>query len=809
MNETSPSDPSKVPGSCVTQTQRAALAAILLVGVWLRFYHLETPSLWPDEMLVALMASFPVSYIARWATVLEVHPPTYHYFIKLAEYCGQSDFILRLPSALAGTASIWLVWRAGRLFFDARTGLFAAALLAANPLHVWLSRQVRPYGLMVFFFLLAFICLGRYLRTGERGQLHRAMLANLPLLLTHYIAILIVGAQGAVLLAVSLARRKWPPLRDTMLFGMACVLSFLPVLPFFLAMLGKRQDMTAKAPWDMVINRTLEYAAGLFNLFSHPALTWVMAATWVLGCAGLVRPGSPARSGRAWLAYCLSFMALPFTVILYQRYNTFYFSSHISFMLPAVVLPAGYGLSMLFRRERFAAPAAVLTAVLLGGFLFTHDYDKLYREDSTIISWWTFGNVKRMAKQLPEHVAATDQLIFSDMSLSNSVNWYLRQFSGLNPVENPRLGPETATARVHFLSNGQSVGNLFASGAEIAAIASRNAPASRWKLDALGVVTVDVGRTTVHSVASLPAGFDVTGHPADFFAKVHAMEGLALKPDWGGALHPSRYETPGWAEFVLENRVPGVAQDITLGAFVTNFGDGNEVFLEYSVDDGPVTRQQWSSGSSQSGFFSVTLSPDPGYVRLRWRVVMICRANTPYGYGGSLPTLQLKSVHAWACDRQDAGFCHQKRFEALVRMVQDSFRDIRLDPAVPLARQSVEFPPEGLKATEEVPGWTVLTPADPQKPATLRIKVSPDAGGAVFFPRVEGLGSSVGARLSGSGEESLELFKLQGLPDRWTPIGARYVLPVPQGRDTEVEITLSGPWAQLWTRGGAVAFSTR
>jgi len=65
--------------------QNPALAVILIVGAFLRFYHLETPSMWPDEMLVALMGSFPVQYITRWAIALEVHPPTYHYLIKLIE----------------------------------------------------------------------------------------------------------------------------------------------------------------------------------------------------------------------------------------------------------------------------------------------------------------------------------------------------------------------------------------------------------------------------------------------------------------------------------------------------------------------------------------------------------------------------------------------------------------------------------------------------------------------------------------------------------------------------------------------------
>ena len=780
--------------------QRAALAFILAVGGWLRFYHLETPSMWPDEMLVALMGTFPTPYIAKWAMALEVHPPTYHYFIKLVEFCGLSDFTLRLPSALAGTASIWLVWRAGCLFFGMPTALFAAALMASNPLHVWLSRQVRPYALMVFFFLLAFINLGIYLRSGERRHLLKAMLANLPLLLTHYISILIVGTEGMVLVTAALVRLNRQRVSDVLAFAAGSFVSFLPVTPFFLAMLAKRQDMTAKAPWDAVFGRTVDYAAGLFNLFSHPALTWVLVAAWVAGVAAIILRG---RFSRGWLAFCLAFMALPFGAILCQRYTTFYYSSHVSFMLPAVVLPAGYGLALLVRREALAPIGAALTALVLGTALFVHDHAKLYQEDSTIISWWRFGTFKNMARLLPEAVKATDQLVFADMLLPNSLNWYLRQFSTLNPVENPRLGSE-GPAIVHFLSNGEFVGNLFASEA---GIAKTGTITRRWKLDALNVVTMDVPRTPVHPVTSLPFALDVTGHPGDFFAKVHALEGLAVKPDWGGTLHPSRYDEPGWAEFVIENRLPGTPQNIILALSYANIGEGDEIALEYALDDGPVVRSPVSTGPDRKGFFSVKISPDTGYGKLRWRVSLTCRKRTPYGYGGSLQTVQLKLASAWICPRGNDGFCQQKIFESQVRMAQQSYLDVGFANPSSALKQEMILPERGLKVMEEgEPGWKVLTPDTQDKPVAIRIKVSSAQARTIFYPRVGG-GSFVGVRVLEPGGPEPESFRLTGLHGEWTPIAAQYPLSLPSGQAREVEITLSGPWAQLWVYGGAALFS--
>jgi 4-amino-4-deoxy-L-arabinose transferase-like glycosyltransferase len=68
--------------------------------------------------------------------------------------CGESEFALRLLSALAGTLTIPVaaafvqgVWR------DRRATVFFAFLLALNPLHLWFAQEARPYA---FLLLLGF-----------------------------------------------------------------------------------------------------------------------------------------------------------------------------------------------------------------------------------------------------------------------------------------------------------------------------------------------------------------------------------------------------------------------------------------------------------------------------------------------------------------------------------------------------------------------------------------------------------------------------------------------------------------------------
>jgi uncharacterized membrane protein len=67
---------------------------------------------------------------------------------------GSEEWVLRLPSALVGLLSIYLLYRLGSALFDRLTGLAAALLLAVSPFHVWYSQEARMYA------LVGLLCLG-------------------------------------------------------------------------------------------------------------------------------------------------------------------------------------------------------------------------------------------------------------------------------------------------------------------------------------------------------------------------------------------------------------------------------------------------------------------------------------------------------------------------------------------------------------------------------------------------------------------------------------------------------------------------
>jgi uncharacterized membrane protein len=142
---------------------------IVSVAAWLRFHNLGFQALWIDEYATLLVASHPFSRIP--AAALEGNafaPPVYFWVARaFAQVFGDTETALRLPSAIAGTLTVGVFWRliraAGGWNLAALTG---AALLAANPLHIWYSQEARPYALMVFLGVWSLVVLFRAYRTN-------------------------------------------------------------------------------------------------------------------------------------------------------------------------------------------------------------------------------------------------------------------------------------------------------------------------------------------------------------------------------------------------------------------------------------------------------------------------------------------------------------------------------------------------------------------------------------------------------------------------------------------------------------------
>ena len=134
------------------------VAAATFIGFFLRLYHLGKPPLLSLETYTWDFSNQTFPFIFGRLAHIETNPPFYYAFMKLVMQLGDTEFILRLPSALAvsGHPAVYLL---GRFGGASLSGAIGAALLALSALNITYSRQARVFPLVEDFCLLAAIAL--------------------------------------------------------------------------------------------------------------------------------------------------------------------------------------------------------------------------------------------------------------------------------------------------------------------------------------------------------------------------------------------------------------------------------------------------------------------------------------------------------------------------------------------------------------------------------------------------------------------------------------------------------------------------
>lgn len=146
------------------------LWAIVVLAAVLRFVHIGAQSLWIDEYLT-LEAATPKSEYSMWEILRHnIHGPLHAFVVFLFRAVSVNDGWLRVPSALAGIATVPLLFVWIRPRFGARAALWGALLLAVNPLHVHYSQELRNYAFAVLFVLAGAVGVDRMLMRDARSR---------------------------------------------------------------------------------------------------------------------------------------------------------------------------------------------------------------------------------------------------------------------------------------------------------------------------------------------------------------------------------------------------------------------------------------------------------------------------------------------------------------------------------------------------------------------------------------------------------------------------------------------------------------
>ncbi len=279
---------------------RYLLPALLVLGIFFRFYNLEKKNYWNDEIYTSLRIS---GYTKKelieqvtnraiaspdwqkyqrftpeknWGNVLDsliedVHPPLH---ILIARWWaiafGSSVGVIRSLSAVFGVLVFpCLYWLCLELFESSTVGWIAVAFMSVSPFHVLYAQEARQYSMWTVSILLSCASLLWAIRQPSK---FRWLIYGASVALgfyTHYFAVFVQLAHG-IYIAVTEGMRGS---KNFIAYLLACVGGILVGLPWLLVAkkFGGGAFTARKVPFFTIPQR---WALNISSLFFDPQIDY-------------------------------------------------------------------------------------------------------------------------------------------------------------------------------------------------------------------------------------------------------------------------------------------------------------------------------------------------------------------------------------------------------------------------------------------------------------------------------------------------------------------------------------------------------
>jgi 4-amino-4-deoxy-L-arabinose transferase-like glycosyltransferase len=212
-----------------------ALPLLMTLGAVNFIWQLGSSSYYVDEVQSVNVSQHALGTFFSALTHMEVSPPAYYLFLHewLYRFGFGHEWIARLPSALAGTALVGVVyWLCSLVSERLSTRLIAAALAALSPFVLQYAQLAQPY---VFVALASAIAVGATVQAlrnhhARGARLAVALVCSVLALCLHYTAAVITAP-----LCVWIATRSSLPRAWRAAFPLVALATGAALLPLVLA----------------------------------------------------------------------------------------------------------------------------------------------------------------------------------------------------------------------------------------------------------------------------------------------------------------------------------------------------------------------------------------------------------------------------------------------------------------------------------------------------------------------------------------------------------------------------------------------
>ncbi len=355
------------------------LVIVLAVAAFLRLYHLTGFSLSNDELSALARLRFDnLHALIQQGVIPDFHPAGVQVFLWFwTGLFGISEWMVRLPFALLGIGSVYLLFLIGKRWYGITSGLLAACGLATLQFPLLYSQIARPYSPGLFFSLLAvwFWTLALFDDSEPDRKIGKKQLARFAgfalsvsaCMYIHYFSFILAG-----LICLSglffLKRNTWIPYLAS---GALIVLLYIPHFDVFMHHLSKGGIGGAEGwlgpPGKDAFGKYLNYC---FNNSPNLKLIYLIIGTG----SWLIYRRQLSYSRFHFLA--LSFFIVPFAVAYYYSIwkNPVFQHSVLLFSFPFLLLL----LFSFIPRDTYGKTTFFLFSILLCGTVFSTVREEKY-----------------------------------------------------------------------------------------------------------------------------------------------------------------------------------------------------------------------------------------------------------------------------------------------------------------------------------------------------------------------------------------------------------------------------------------------
>lgn len=350
------------------------LALLLVSCLTVRLVCLACKPFWFDEAFsveVARLTWVNFLHLLWWR---EANMSLYYVLLRVWLHFGQSPYFIRSLSVLMATLTLPAIYWLGRLLFDRRVALIAAALFTFNAYDVRYSQEARSYSLFVLLATFSSGLLVWWLAEPSRRRLGGYIAASVLAAYSHFYALLLLAAHWLTLklarppqiaedLPSSRLRRAW----------WTTGLLVLPLLTF-VAKTGAGPIRWIPRPGARDLVEFFEHLCGSDH--------WPLALLYVAACAVALSSVGPRLWKRhpsrdVWrLQFLLIWFFFPIVLtVLLSFARPIFLGRYMIFCLPPLLILAAAGLERLRRRWMLGAALVVMLLFSLQGVFFIYDHD--------------------------------------------------------------------------------------------------------------------------------------------------------------------------------------------------------------------------------------------------------------------------------------------------------------------------------------------------------------------------------------------------------------------------------------------------